>query len=51
MISGLSHAYQALGDSTYLERVTQAAQFVQTHLFKADTGVLIRNAYRDATTE
>ena len=50
MISGFCHAYQALGDSTYLERATKAAQFIQTHLYKVDSGVLIRNAYRDATT-
>ena len=50
MISGFSRAYQALGDSGYLERATKAAQFVQSHLFKADSGVLIRNAYRDNNT-
>ena len=47
MISGLSRAYQALGDSAYLERATRAAQFVQSQLYKADSGRLIRNAYRD----
>ena len=49
MISGFTHAYQALGDTTYLERATRAAQFVQAHLYKADSGVLIRNTYRDGT--
>ncbi len=50
MISGLSRAYQALGDSAYLERATRAAQFVQSQLYKADSGLLIRNAYRDSST-
>ena len=50
MISGFSRAYQALGDSAYLERATKAAQFVQSQLYKADSGVLIRNAYRDSNT-
>ena len=43
MISGFSRAYQALGDSGYLESATKAAQFVQSQLFKADSGVLISN--------
>ena len=47
MISGLSRAYQALGDSAYLERATRTAQFVQSQLYKPDSGRLIRNAYRD----
>ena len=50
MISGFSRAYQALGDSTYLDRATKSAQFVHGHLYKVDRGVLIRNAYRDNTT-
>ena len=50
MISGLSRAYQVLGDSAYLERATRAAQFVQSQLYKADSGQLIRNAYRDNST-
>ena len=50
MISGLSRAHQALGDSAYLERATRAAQFVQSQLYKTDSGRLIRNAYRDNST-
>ena len=50
MISGLCHAYQSLGDSSYLVRATEAARFVESHLYKSDSGVLIRNAYRDNST-
>ena len=47
MISGFAHAHQVLGDPAYLERATAAAQFVRTHLYNPEKGVLIRNAYRD----
>ena len=50
MISGFSQAYQALGDSAYLERATKSAEFVRAQLYKVDRGVLIRNAYRDTAT-
>ncbi len=47
MISGLSHSSMALGDHTHLELARGAAAFIRRTLYKEDTGLLIRNAYRD----
>ena len=47
MISGFARAAQILDDVTYLDRAVRAAQFVRSHLYKVETGVLIRNGYRD----
>lgn len=47
MISGFARAAQILDDATYLDRAVRAAQFIRTHLYKVETGVLIRNGYRD----
>ncbi len=37
----------ALGDHTHLQLATEAAAFIRRSLYREDTGVLIRNAYRD----
>ena len=47
MISGYARAAMILDDATYLDRAVRAAQFIRSHLYKLETGVLIRNGYRD----
>ena len=49
MISAFAYASQVLDSPGYLEQAVKAAQFVRTHLFKEDSGLLLRNAYRDST--
>ena len=47
MISGFARAAQILDDPAYLERAVRAAQFIQSHLYNSEKGVLMRNGYRD----
>ncbi|XP_050390968.1 spermatogenesis-associated protein 20 [Patella vulgata] len=48
MISGYSKAGQILGDNLYTERAVKAAEFLYTHMFLQDWGILLRSSY---TTE
>ena len=48
MISGFARAAQVLQDSAHLDRAVAAAHFIKQHLYKAETGVLVRNGYRDS---
>ena len=36
---------QVLGDSTLTERSVKAAQFVQKHLYQAESNILLRSCY------
>ena len=42
MISGLSRAYQVLGDEKYLSAAVKSAKFIQTHLYNAQSKQLFR---------
>jgi uncharacterized protein YyaL (SSP411 family) len=50
MMSGFARAAQALSDDSYARRAQKCAQFVREQLYHADTGVLLRSCYVDATT-
>ncbi len=50
MIGAFAKAYQVLGQPEYLTAATEAASFVQDHLYQSDSRKLIRN-YRDGASE
>ncbi|XP_067672484.1 spermatogenesis-associated protein 20-like [Haliotis asinina] len=45
MISGYARGGQVLGDTQYTTRAVKAAEFLQTHMYRGDTGVLLRSCY------
>lgn len=46
MISGFARAGAAVRNVKYVELATDAAKFVERHLFDKDKGVLLRSCYR-----
>ena len=40
----------ALGDHTHLDMAKEAAAFIRRTLYRDESGVLIRNAYRDGSS-
>lgn len=47
MISGFARAAQVLRGSEYLKLAEKAATFIKENLYNKETGMLVRNAYRD----
>ncbi|XP_070186193.1 spermatogenesis-associated protein 20-like isoform X2 [Littorina saxatilis] len=45
MISGMARGGQVLGDPELTKRAVKAAEFLQTHLYDADTNTLLRSCY------
>ena len=50
MISAFARGAQVLGDPTYLEAATRAAEFVRRNLYRAQTHTLLRS-YRDGPAD
>ncbi|KAF4518086.1 hypothetical protein B566_EDAN007787 [Ephemera danica] len=46
MISGLSKAYEAVGETHILERAIKAADFVRKYLYVEESGMLLRSCYQ-----
>lgn len=46
MISGFARAGAALKNTRYIDLATDAAKFVERHLFDTDKNVLLRSCYR-----
>lgn len=51
MISGFARAGTAVKNSKYVELATDAAKFVERHLFDKDEGVLLRSCYHGENDE
>ena len=47
MISGFARAGSVLNEDVYTQRAIQAAEFVHTHLYDTDAGILLRSCYVD----
>ncbi|CAH1795622.1 unnamed protein product [Owenia fusiformis] len=46
-ISAFAKAGAVLGQIEYIERATEAARFLQQHMYNSETGVLLRSSYVD----
>ena len=45
MISGMARGGQVLGDSELTQRATKAAEFMKTHMYRAEDNTLLRSCY------